>query len=700
MEPRRRRQQGGRPRAGSAEHGRQADRGRRPPFQQGQAIVIIALMMMALVGFAALAIDSARAFDGRRLLQDSVDAAALAAAESYQNGATWSAAQTSAVQLFERDNRLYAGESCAPGIFGTPNPGSPGAPVVTTCTLSGGSGYVLLLSAADNGPAGQTFGLSATRPLELALMQVLGQASSITLTASAEATAGDQAVTPALAGLSQAGCFGIGGSTPLSISTSTFPYLRVLGDVVSNGSASLGAGSFLHIGGDVLTRCAAPTNAGHVTYECWPSGATPPCGAGDVQGQLRSTTNNFADPGYLAPSTSGLVTQANPLTNVTLSPGIYANDPQFGFGGAYCYFLAGGVYEWQAGLTVNAGLISNELKPPSEPGPNPPFWRLSGGNTCEGRFVAATATALAGQGIPNGNWPVVVTSVRTAVYNGHSYTRESAPSACVPVPVTGPNAALAINVSNVPGATSYNVYTAPPSATCASQLGWVGSIPNNVTERTTNLGGCPDPLGGPTCSLGAVGALQGVYFDKTPIPPAWAPNPAAPPDTSGAYPPDPEGSDFQGGTTFPPVNHSRVAYPGGDRANENLCATATGTEAACPAAVTPGAVAMYLTNGGCFDVTSGGDAFLFSGYQYNWVLNHEPLATTCSNTWQGRFNSAPIGMSYTPGASFRFSGSNASETRSFGGVVAASILVQNAGTLGLYFNDGYAPRPPGTRLTG
>ena len=133
--------------------------------ERGQAIVLIALMMAVLVGFVALAIDSARAFDGRRVLQDSVDAAALAAAESYQNGVSWSASQTNAVQLFERDNRLYSGESCVPGVFGTPTVGSPGTPVTTTCTPSGGSGYVLTLSAADNGPAGQTFALSATRPL-------------------------------------------------------------------------------------------------------------------------------------------------------------------------------------------------------------------------------------------------------------------------------------------------------------------------------------------------------------------------------------------------------------------------------------------------------------------------------------------------------------------------------------------------------
>jgi Flp pilus assembly protein TadG len=675
--------------------------GARRRRQKGQAIVLIALMMAVLLGFAGLAIDSARAFDGRRLLQDSVDAAALAAAESYQNGASWTAAQNAAILLFQKDNRLSTGApACAPSSFGTPAPGSPGTAVVTTCTMSGGTGYVLTLSASDNGPGGQLFSLSATRPLTVALMQVLGQSPTITLTAVGSATANDQALTPALAGLSNAGCFGTGGATPFSIPATT-NYLTVVGDVVSNGAASLGAGSFLRLGGDMLTRCAPPTNAANITYECWPGTTPPACTGGSVQGQLRSTANNFADPGYAAPSLAGLVTQPNPLTNVVLSPGIYNNDPQFGFGGPACYFLPGGVYQWLAGMTVSAGIISNELKPPGEPGSNPPFWRLSAGFTCEGSWVGAAKQAADNFGVGTyGNWPVVVTSV---YHRPGSVDRESAPSACALVNVAGPDGALAINVSNVPGATSYNVYAARPPATCASQLGMVGSITNGVLEKTTKLdtASCPDPSGTKACSLGAVGLVSAtpVYFDLGSISAGWAPNPAALPDTSGAYPPDPEGADFLGGTSFPPANHTRAAYPSGDRANENFCATAV-AGIACPAAVTPGAVAMYVANGSCFNVTAGGDAFLFSGYQYNWLVSYEPPATTCANTWQGMFNSAPIGMSYTPGASFKLAGANASQSRSFGGIVAASILVQSAGGLQLDFNNGYAPRPPGTRLTG
>ena len=662
--------------------------------QKGQAIVLVALMMTVLVGFVALAIDSARAFDGRRLLQDSVDAAALAAAESYQYGASWSTAQNNALQLFEKDNRLpLGGESCAPNTFGTPSPGSPGTPVVTNCTIAGGSGYVLTLSAADNGPAGQTFALSATRPLTVALMQVLGQAPTITLTAVAASAAGDQAVTPALAGISQAGCFGNPGTTPFTVSTSTTPYLTVVGDVVSNGAAIFGADSYLHVAGDLLTRCPALTNPDHVTYECWPGGATPPCAAGQVLGSLRSTANHFADPGYLPPPITGLVGGGNPVNNVNWSPGIYAVDPQFGSAGNYCYFLAGGVYEWQAGVSVNRGIVSNELKPPDEPvftdnqtPKTPQFWNGNGA-TCAGSF-ALSSGSFAGKGIVNGNWSVVVTALRTGAYNGSTYLRESAPSMCRQVNVLGPDKTLVVTINNVPGATAYNVYAQPPGgSTCAGPFGLarVSSIPNPNWATETQA------------SLGTAGPAT---FNSDDLPSSWAPDATAAPDVLRSYPPSGETAPFNGSAALPNGNPARAASPVGDRANENFCASAAGATATCPAALTPGAVAMYLTNGSCFNVTSTGDAHLFSGYQYNWLLNYEPLATTCSNTWSGSFNSAPIGMSYTPGASFRFTGSNGSQTASFGGVVAASILVQGSGTLALNFNKAYTPRPPGSRLTG
>ena len=49
--------------------------------RRGQAIVIMALAMVAICGMLALAIDAGRLYFQRRLMQDAVDAGALAGAQ-------------------------------------------------------------------------------------------------------------------------------------------------------------------------------------------------------------------------------------------------------------------------------------------------------------------------------------------------------------------------------------------------------------------------------------------------------------------------------------------------------------------------------------------------------------------------------------------------------------------------------------------
>src|SRR5438105_12035401 len=134
--------------------------------ERAQAIVLIALMMAVLVGFVALAIDSARAFDARRVLQDATDAAALAWAESYQAGNGWPTAATDAIRLFEKDNRLGTGESCLPAVVPTP---PPGGTTTVNCTMRGAAGYLPTLIAGDGGPTGQTLAPTAHRHLAVPL---------------------------------------------------------------------------------------------------------------------------------------------------------------------------------------------------------------------------------------------------------------------------------------------------------------------------------------------------------------------------------------------------------------------------------------------------------------------------------------------------------------------------------------------------
>ena len=678
--------------------------------ERGQAIVLIALMMSVLVGFIALAINTSQILDARRVLTDSVDAASVAAADALQfktigSSPDWKGAERVAINLFETNNRLYSGESCS---FNVPPP----SPATTTCSWS--QGYQLTIKASDLGKDGESFVLSANGPPIGIAFAVLNGLSTVSVSSSSisNSNSGNLAVSPTLAGLSQAGCNSVTGAIPLSITNGTIS-VKVIGDSASNGTFNIESGSTLSSVGDVLTGCAPPTNATNITYSCYPTGAPPPCGAGSNA----STANYFPNPAYPAPpAPSGTVGFSS--ANVVLGPGIYTIDPYFGSAAPTCYFLNGGVYEWQNGMTVNQGLISNELKPPDEPAYDSntnrslhQFWDdngascgspAGGSSSCSVVVFTGCSVSLGSgnspmKGITNGTWSVVVTSIQTATYNGSSSLRESAPSMCHQISISGSDKTLAVTVSNVPGATGYNVYAAPPSGGgCAGPFGLVqpSSITNNAAETQPSSGG----------SLGTAGGS----WDNTTLFTGWTPKLSAPPDTMEAYSPDSEVAPWNGSLTLPNQSPARATYPAGDRANENYCATSSGASTACPAAVTPGAVVMYLTNNSCLTIKSnllavssggvGGDAYLFSGYQYGWMLNYEPSSTTCGNTWRGFVNTAAIGLSYTPGAAFSIASSSGFSSYT-GGVIAQSILIQSASGLLIDFKQDYAPTA-NARLTG
>src|SRR5437762_12635018 len=58
---------------------------RKRNLQQGQAIVLIALLILVLFGMLGLAVDSGRGYVDRRDQQTAVDAAALAAGDWWEN---------------------------------------------------------------------------------------------------------------------------------------------------------------------------------------------------------------------------------------------------------------------------------------------------------------------------------------------------------------------------------------------------------------------------------------------------------------------------------------------------------------------------------------------------------------------------------------------------------------------------------------
>ena len=651
-------------------------------WQKGQAIVLIAVMLAVVVGMAALAIDGARAYALRRDLQAAVDAGALAAGDKLQQTGSYTAAEQAATTIFGTNLRLYGAPSCAPG-YGTPGAG----PLTVTCTYSDGAVLTQVVSAL--GAQGSRFTLTASRGLQVQFARILTDGATPRLAGTASGGVNNLLYAPAVAALNQAGC---GGQPGTAISVNGSGTLVVHGDLVSNGSISVSSGR-VQVAGDIYARCQSPV-PGSVTTACYPSGAPAPCSYPDVVGATRSGSS-FVDPNYPPPvvASGG---RGTPGVDVVLYPGVYPADPMLN--NNVCWFLSGGVYEWPSGYTNDGDFVSNELKPPGEPSitnntihARQQFWNTNGVN-CAGDFRLNT---VSGAAIRKGTWAIEITSTRTDTYGGVNYARESAPSYCQTVRVdTGE--VIQVQISNLPGATAYNVYVAPPSNGCAGPFGLAGSIPVTGAVRNDNTGPCPDFTG--RCSLGTESAI----FDATVLGALFAPNALAAPGVLGSYPPDSEAAPL--GKRQVNQNPDRATPPRGDRANENQCDTISGALTACPGPITPGAVSMYIPSGGCLIDTNNGDNFIFSGYQYNWIAVYEPgaaypPANTCADLLDAASNSAYVGLLYTPDASLSVPTRVAFRTEATGGIIADTISF--TGQLPLIIStSAYSPVPPASKLVG
>ncbi|HEY0829803.1 MAG TPA: pilus assembly protein TadG-related protein [Candidatus Dormibacteraeota bacterium] len=645
--------------------------------QKGQAIVLIALMLTVLIGMVAIAIDGSRAYALRRDIQAATDAAALAAADKMQQTGSYVSAEQAATAIFGTNLRLYSAPSCTG--YGTPG----ASPFTVTCTYPDGT--VLTDVARATGPQGSRFTMTATKTLQLQFGRVLTNGTSPTLGATANGNVNNLLYTPAVAALDQDGCGGVGG-TAITINGSGT--LDVNGDVVSNGSVSVTAGS-LRVAGDIYANCQS-TVPGSVTNSCYPSDASTPCSYPDVAGATRSGYR-LPDPTFPAPSLlGGSVTFAG--SSVVVPAGIYSS--LVSVNSNRCWFLSGGVYTFLAGAINNGDFVSNELKPPDEPDASNntaqaanQFWN-SGGANCAGAYQVSRATGP--DDIQSGRWSFVVTSVRNDTYNGVSYARESAPSMCETVNVNSHFDDISISISNVPGAASYNIYAAPPGQGCSGQFGLAANLPVSGSVSNSNTNPCPNVNGG-GCSLGNEQMMLGAQL----LPP-FTPNAGAAPGTIGSFPPDAERAPLAAG--LPNQNPSRGAGAAGDRANENNCKSLVNAYVSCPGPITPGAVELNIPAGGCFTAGNGGDTYIFSGYQYNWVVLYEPPANSCSNTLGAQSNSAYIGLVYCPGASIGITSRYTFEAAGVGGVIADNISF--SGSLpNIAYSSSYAPVPPASRIT-
>ena len=711
--------------------------------QRGQAIVLIALMIVVMFGLVGLAIDSGRAYLDRRHLQAAVDAAALAAAYNYMNTTDYAQAEQSAVNTYAADELLYGAASCG-GLGST----------AVSCTFTGDSSNQLLtINVTNQSIAGVSFAVTGVGAMPVAMMQVLGAGPNINIGATATALARKSGTNgAAIQTLSPAGCGGHQGNSLTFTGTST---TMVTGDVWSNGSITDNGVASGVVNGNAIDICPAmpPTPLPNFT----------------VTGTVANGWT-MLDPGYPQPPLNPATQGWNSTSGSVAQPGTFASDPRLG-GGAGCYFLAGGVYTWAAGFTQNGGFVSNELRPPDEPQlsaasqPNlttttaalagginitsipvtalpgaiaqnsavsvggqtftvsrnaaagdtsisvsrqapsanipagswltvralPQFWD-SNGVGCGATF-ALTATGSDSNNPPINaqTWAVELTAVRWSPYGVSScggpasttcFLRESAPSMCKTVAVSS-NQNFKVSVSSSPpdpGAQYFNVYLSP-SGSCQGPFGYAAQFANSGSFTTTINGG----------------TLNG-----------WALDPGAPQDNAGAPAPDYQLPPVAAG--LPNANPARATPPHGDLGNEGHCVNPiTGTGMACPGPVTPGAVVWFIPGGGnnqtCLNLQGGGDIYIFSGYQYQRVLLYEPgpqqqpPANTCSNNVAGSGITSLIGIFYVPAANVTIVGNSNYLATIAGGVIAWTASVKGNGGVSIQADPTLRTWPPSVTLT-
>jgi hypothetical protein len=717
-------------------------------LQDGQAIVLIALLILVLFGMLGLAIDSGRSYVDRRDQQAAVDAAALAAGDWYDNYPDYPDVSATTIPqatlVYQNDLHLYG----APSQTTTHNPsyGLNNQLTKDTWTDTWASGYTLTITAVNTLFNGYQFEFDSTHQFPLAFMQIFGGPPNVTIVASAGSIVGNQRQTPALLTLDSTpgDCgVGLGGNGSLT----------VLGDVYSNSGVCVS--SALHLAGNCYGAAGAQcSSASYYCYNASPGFVPypPPCNPGDVQGSPVVPAPTLPDPGYISPSwpyynaTSGV--QLNRGSYTEMTPGTYNS---FALnGGDGCYFLDAGIYTWNGGYSSHGGLVSNELKSPNEESWSAPgttagsiatFWSPGG---CDGTFTAAPVSVPGGYGMKHGAgggvWGVELTSVRYDTFKDPVITsssaqmcfgspgcrRESAPSACTSVSTTddtsGPQGINVTITQNAPGAQYYNVYLdrngcdgnpnnfayagtylAPgwidaggPPATATGVPGWTGVIAKGTG------GYCGAPVG-TTVTICNVSyndpnfITTHLCFAQVRGPGCETPDDETKPQCFQSCPPSASTPQENApmALQYPPL------YTGGDVANENYCVISPNPgdpNAPCTTAkVTPGAVQFYFPNNQCMDQNGGGYTHVFSGEQYNWIVIYSPPSSSCSTQkLNGNAFTQYIGTIYTPASSWDILGTDKAPLA--GQVICYTANVTGNGSAGIDFNPNYAPAPPAARL--
>lgn len=732
----------------------------RPSLQQGQAIVLIALLILVLFGMLGLAIDSGRAYVDRRDQQAAVDAAALAAGDWYENYFDLNGTSCGtpcgtiprSLQLYENDLRIYGAPLSSSHKTGTVG-GNNNFPQDTYDYTFNGN-YSLEIVATNTQFNGYEFQFTTSHTLPLVFIQIFGGNPTISVGATATSIVGNQRQTPAILTLSTVGC---------SLTMQGGGSLTVLGDVYSNGQTCIGGSSNLNVAGNCYGAAGSQCNLAN--YYCYSSDPTvppypQPCKSGDSIGAPNVPAPTLPDPGYLAETATVdcLGGPCYPAPGGTYDRGTYSEMtpgmwPYFHLTSKGCFFLDPGVYTWTAGYKsdANGSLVSNELKSPNEEYVDPitllgpgtttqaalSFWNMNNAN-CAGQFTAAVVIASQ-SGVGNkhgyigpGNWGVELTSVRFDQFTDPTVSpnpcsgapgcrRESAPSACFLVSSDdSKNQVIDVSVQvNAPGAQYYDVYLNPNGCDGnPNNFSYInrfnapgftngvatGPFPNGgagtVLTGGLNPSGWPCAAVGHTiCQVSASGLLpNSLCYAQVRTKNCQPPDDEIPPQCFSSCPAPPGNLSQENA----PMRLSYPPFTGGDVANENYCqqpapaGTGSATAPCQNAKVTPGAVQFYFPAGSCMSQQSQGATFVYSGEQYNWIIIYAPPSNNCASNLNGGAYTQYIGTMYTPGESWSINGGDRSPLA--GQVICSTASVSGAAAVGVDFNPNYAPAPPAARL--
>ncbi len=670
--------------------------------------------MSVLIGFLGLAIDGGRSFLDRRQMQASVDAAALAAAFNYMNNSDYGEAELAATNQYADNERLYMAPSC--GGYGG---------LTVTCSFSDPTNHALVITVANRSIAGVTFTATAVHQIGVAVMQVLGFGPTITIGATATALARRTGTNgAAIQTLSPGSCNGTSTSLTFQGSSTT----TVTGDVWSNGSIlDMSASAGGAVNGNVVDVCGAPPALN--TPSPWTvSGA-------QVNGW------NMPDPGYLTPPINSSARTWNATSGSVERPGTYTVDPSL-VGGAGCYFLAGGVYDFNAGFSQNGGFISNELRPPDEPNlaaVGQPNMTTLNGDLSGARIQSIAVNRLPGA-IPTGSSITVGGQTFTTSSNaaaGDMTISISRQDVVGTIPSGSVLTVRALKQFWDLGGTCSSSFTVTPTGTTGFSAGTYSVEVTAVRWEANGVASCSGPIS-PTCYLResapsmcktvTLGSSGNVKVAVTPDPGAddfnvyLAQNGSC---TGVAYcdhtnggssvtinscpagqpsPPDSEGLPLASGlpNADPPV----ATPPRGDLANESHCVDpTTGNNVTCPSAWVPGAVVFYIPSGGCLDLHATGDIYIFSGYQFQRVVlflpgpEQSPLPNTCTtNKVNGGVFTSLIGIFYMPAATVTINGGSQYQATIAGGVIAWTATITGNGNLAILADPSLRAWPSAVRL--